>query len=77
MSLGAVNDVAATSMRVQVPSWGVPWCDVTLAEPSVLSGAVRVSIGGATIVGPRIVSRPAAAVGVSLSRPSRIRLTTA
>jgi hypothetical protein len=51
MSLGAVNDVAATSMRVQVPSWGVPWCDVTLAEPSVLSGAVRVSIGGATIVG--------------------------
>lgn len=64
MTLGSLNGVAATRMRVQIADWGRWWCDVDLAEPAVLAGAAAVVLadiaGSGTIVSGGAVDGKAA-----------------
>jgi len=51
MSLASISDNACTHARVQIPSWGVWWADVTLVGEVELSGSVTLKLADAEFVG--------------------------
>lgn len=51
MSLASLGGSPATRARVQVPSWGLWWADVELAEPAELDGVQTLTIGDVTATG--------------------------
>jgi hypothetical protein len=51
VAAATLNGHAATAVRVQVPSWGVWWADVDLAEPEALTGAATLVLADKTLVG--------------------------
>lgn len=51
MSLAALDGHAVTRGLVQVPAWGAWWADLDLADAEELTGAVTLTIGGATMQG--------------------------
>ncbi len=51
VAAATLNGHAATAVRVQVPSWGVWWADVDLAEPEALEGAATLVLADKTLLG--------------------------
>lgn len=55
MTQATLDGVSVTRARVQIPSWGVWWADVELAEPEDLSGSVELVLADLTLTGTIVV----------------------
>lgn len=49
MSLATLSGQTVTTCAVQIPSWGVPWADVEIDQPTQLSGSVSLVVADLTM----------------------------